>query len=125
MINIPISLGELLDKISILEIKKIKISNKDKLQHIEYELNILKDILSENGNFDNILYQQLVEINSRLWDIEDNIRICEKNKQFNENFINLARSVYFENDKRAEIKLQINKLYNSNIVEVKSYENYK
>jgi len=125
MINIPISLGELLDKISILEIKKIKISNKDKLQHIEYELNILKDILSENGNFDNILYQQLVEINSRLWDIEDNIRICEKNKQFNETFINLARSVYFENDKRAEIKLQINKLYNSNIVEVKSYENYK
>jgi hypothetical protein len=121
---IPVSIGELYDKLSILDIKKKKISNIEKLNHVNNEFNALKIILSTDI-FNNQLYEELIKVNLELWEIEDKIRICEKNKQFDEIFINLARSVYFKNDLRAEIKLKINKLYDSKIVEVKSYENYK
>ena len=119
-----ISPGELLDKISILEIKLEKIQAKNSLIEITKEHNILKKIrnssIKMSTKVEN-LYKSLKEINLNLWNIEDKIRICEKNKDFGQNFIKLARSVYFNNDKRAKIKSDINKLLGSNIQEVKSY----
>ena len=126
-VNIPVSLGELLDKISILEIKSIKISNKSKLANIKKELSGLKKVLENlNINFSEIknLYEELYKINLGLWEIEDSIRILEKNKNFEKDFIDLARSVYITNDKRFQVKNEINKLFNSNYVEEKSYEDY-
>ena len=126
-VNIPVSLGELLDKISILEIKSKKISNDSKLTNIKKELNGLKKVLEDlNFNFSetNNLYEELYKINLTLWEIEDSIRILEKDKNFGNDFINLARSVYITNDKRFQVKNEINKIFNSEYVEEKSYEDY-
>ncbi len=126
LINTPISLGELVDKISILMIKKKNISDSIKLQHVNKELEFLqktlKKYISEDEINDFIL--KLVNINSKLWNIEDDIRECERNKLFDQTFIDLARSVYFTNDERAKVKNDINKTFGSELVEVKSYEEY-
>ena len=126
-ILIEISVGELLDKISILEIKLEKIKDPNKLKFISAELSILKDQLTKNVKFsDQIknLYQSLKKINSKLWIIEDEKRQCEKNKDFKESFIKLSRDVHFLNDERAKIKLEINDITGSNIKEIKEYTNY-
>jgi len=126
IINMPISLGELVDKISILLIKEKNIKDEKKLILIVNELRLLKEILNKAVH-DNIIEKylnQLVEINTTLWKIEDNIRDCEKNKKFGQDFIDLARSVYINNDKRSEIKFEINIKFNSKIIEVKSYKKY-
>ena len=126
IINMPISLGELVDKISILLIKEKNIKDEKKLILIVNELRLLKEILNKAVH-DNIIEKylnQLVEINTKLWKIEDNIRDCEKNKKFGQDFIDLARSVYINNDKRSEIKFEINTKFNSKIIEVKSYKKY-
>ena len=122
-----ISAGELLDKISILEIKLEKIKNKNNLDEIKKEYNMLIKIQNSSIEFtDKIknLFKAIKEANINLWEIEDKIRICEKNKDFGENFIELARQVYFNNDKRAKIKSKINKILGSNIKEVKQYVSY-
>ena len=126
IINIPISLGELIDKISILVIKEKKIQDEKKNNLIREELTLLRKTLNEaaNNNSINNYLNQLIDVNSTLWKIEDEIRDCEKNKKFDQKFIELARSVYITNDKRAEIKLEINKKFGSKIVEVKSYKKY-
>ena len=120
-----ISAGELFDKITILEIKKAKISNKEKLNDIERELSSLnetvKKFIPDQSNISKYI-DDLKNINLRLWDIEDGKRAAEKNKDFGDKFIELARNVYKFNDKRAEIKLSINNSLGSNIKEVKSYE---
>ena len=120
-----ISAGELFDKITILEIKKEKISNKEKLVDVEKELNSLNDtvkkFIHEQGNISKHI-NDLKEINLKLWDIEDSKRAAEKEKKFDEKFIELARNVYKLNDERAKIKLAINTALGSNIKEVKSYE---
>jgi hypothetical protein len=120
-----ISAGELIDKITILEIKKAKISNKEKLNNIEKELSSLNQTLNEfipDQSKITSLIKELKEINLKLWYIEDGKRASEKNKDFGENFIKLARNVYKFNDDRARIKLDINNNLGSNIKEVKSYE---
>ena len=120
-----ISAGELIDKITILEIKKIKISNKEKLNNIEKELSSLNETMKKsitNQNLIKDLIVKLKEINLKLWDIEDGKRAAEKENSFNEKFIELARNVYKFNDERAKIKLNINNTLGSNIKEVKSYE---
>ena len=122
-----ISVGELLDKISILEIKQNNLKDEEKLKIVTKELSSLKETLNKDVEFtDEIqsLYNDLKNINSKLWDIEDGKRDCERRKEFGEEFIQLARSVYIENDNRAKIKNNINKLSGSNISEVKSYEKY-
>ena len=126
-IVIEISVGELLDKISILEIKKEKIKDLAKLKFINHEYAILKGQLEQNVKSDeklNNLFQSLKEINGKLWVIEDDKRMCEKNSDFTENFIKLSRDVHFLNDKRAKIKLEINNHSGSNIKEIKEYTNY-
>ena len=126
IINIPISLGELIDKISILVIKEKKIKDERKNNLIRAELTLLRKTLNEaaNNNSINNYLNQLIDVNSTLWKIEDEIRDCEKNKKFDQKFIELARSVYITNDRRAEIKLEINDRFSSKIVEVKSYTKY-
>ena len=126
-IIIEVSIGELLDKISILEIKLQKIKNPEKLRFIKDEYSILKDQLEkkiETSGELNELYKSLKEINSKLWVIEDEKRLCEKEKEFDEKFIKLSREVHFLNDNRAKIKLEINNLTNSKIKEIKEYTNY-
>ena len=126
-ILVEVSVGELLDKISILEIKKQKIKNPDKLRFINDEHLILKDQLDQNVKSDdklNSLYQTLKEINAKLWVIEDDKRLCEKNSSFTENFIKLSRDVHFLNDNRAKIKLEINNHTKSKIKEIKEYTKY-
>jgi hypothetical protein len=126
-ILIEVSVGELLDKISILEIKKDKIKNPEKLEYILNELSILKDELKNNIKSDvklDELYQSLKIINARLWVIEDDKRKCEKEKDFTENFIKLSRDVHILNDDRAKIKLKINEHTGSKIKEIKEYTNY-
>ena len=126
-ILIEVSVGELLDKISILEIKKEKIKNSEKIKFISEEYEILKDQLSKNINFDenlNKLFKSLKEINKKLWVIEDEKRDCEKNKDFSEKFIKLSRDVHFLNDDRASIKLEINNYTGSKIKEIKEYTSY-
>ena len=122
-----ISAGELLDKISILEIKLEKIKDKENLQEINKEYKSLnvskKSHLKVTPDIQNLI-SQLKDVNMKLWSIEDEKRICEKNKDFSEKFIELARNVYINNDKRAKIKSEINKLLGSNIKEVKKYANY-
>ena len=123
-IYVPISLGELIDKITILEIKKVHMTGKQ-LENIDKELKLLKYILQEkNLNVDIYLINNLKEVNNSLWKIEDNIRLKESHQEFEKEFIQLARSVYKENDRRASIKKEINQKYNSDIVEEKSYNNY-
>ena len=120
-----ISAGELIDKITILEIKKEKISNKEKLVEVNKELISLNETLKKSINDESKILSfknDLKNINLKLWDIEDGKRLAEKNNQFDEKFIELARSVYKFNDERAKIKLAINNALGSNIKEVKSYE---
>ena len=126
LINTPISLGELVDKISILMIKKKNISDSIKLQHVNKELEFLQKTLKKYISEDKIneFLIKLVNINSKLWDIEDDIRECERKKLFDQTFIDLARSVYFTNDERAKVKNDINITFGSELVEVKSYEEY-
>ena len=126
-ILVEVSIGELLDKISILEIKKEKIKDPEKLKFIKDEYNVLKDQLNKNVKSNeklNQLFQSLKEINAKLWVIEDDKRLCEKNSNFNEKFIKLSRDVHFLNDDRAKIKLEINKITSSKIKEIKEYTNY-
>ena len=122
-----ISAGELLDKISILEIKLKKIQDKESHEEINKEYRILKEAQNLNIKItENVKYllNELKKINQNLWDIEDKLRICEKNKDFGKEFIALARDVYFNNDKRSKIKSDINKTLGSNIVEIKQYVSY-
>ena len=124
IINAPISIGELIDKITILEIKKNKLQN-SKLENVLKELSFLRKLMERHQiEITDDLFIQLKEINLTLWNIEDQIRIKEKNKEFDNTFIELARSVYFKNDKRAEIKKSINRLSNSEITEEKFYTEY-
>jgi len=127
LIKIPVSIGELADKITILEIKKNKIADKKKLKKITNELIFLNDILKNEVKLDKLMKKEissLKKINLKLWDIEDGKRNCEKNKNFGPMFIKLARNVYILNDKRAKIKFKINSLSGSDIIEVKSYDKY-
>ena len=122
-----ISAGELLDKISILEIKIHKITDKNNLEEIRKEYKILKkthDLYIESTSKIESLFNSIKKVNLILWDIEDKIRVCEKNNDFGKNFVELARGVYFNNDKRAKIKSEINKILGSNIKEIKQYVNY-
>ena len=126
-IIVEVSVGELLDKISILEIKKEKIKDEKNLKFINDEYKILKDELDQNIKSDENLeklFQSLKEINSKLWVIEDEKRLCEKNSDFGEKFIKLSRDVHFLNDDRAKIKLEINNHTGSKIKEIKEYTNY-
>ena len=126
-ILVEVSIGELLDKISILEIKKEKIKDSEKLKYVNDEHSILKGQLEQNVKSDdklNNLFQSLKEINAKLWVIEDDKRMCEKNSDFTEVFIKLSRDVHFLNDDRAKIKLEINNLTGSKIKEIKEYTSY-
>ena len=126
-IIVEVSIGELLDKISILEIKQEKIKDPEKLKFISKEHSILKDQLDNNVKSDeklNKLFKSLKEINSKLWIIEDEKRLCEKEKNFNDKFIKLSRDVHFLNDDRAKIKLDINNHTGSAIKEIKEYTSY-
>tara|TARA_Y100000992_G_scaffold132088_1_gene87180 strand:+ start:140 stop:532 length:393 start_codon:yes stop_codon:yes gene_type:complete len=126
-ILVEISIGELLDKISILEIKKDKIKDAEKLKFINDEYVLLKEQFDKNVKSDtqlDILFKTLKEINTRLWFIEDDKRLCEKNSDFGEKFIKLSRDVHFLNDNRAKVKLEINNYTGSKIKEIKEYTNY-
>tara|TARA_Y100000746_G_scaffold222195_1_gene222385 strand:+ start:138 stop:527 length:390 start_codon:yes stop_codon:yes gene_type:complete len=126
-ILVEVSVGELLDKISILEIKSEKIKDPEKLNFINDEYKILKDQLQANIKLDIVienLYNSLKEINLKLWTIEDDKRLCEKNSNFGEKFIKLSRDVHFLNDERAKIKLEINNITGSKIKEIKEYTSY-
>jgi hypothetical protein len=120
-ISIPVGLGELYDKISVLEIKSEKITDKVKLAYVHEELSLLKETAAQYP-VDGALYAELKDVNARLWDIEDAIRVEESRQAFGEEFVRLARSVYVTNDRRAELKRQINMASGSDIVEVKSYK---
>jgi len=123
-----VSPGELLEKISILKKKILHVVDEKKKKKIKTEYNILEKIKNSSIEFtDEIknLYLSLKDVNKVLWDIEDKIRVCEKNKDFDKDFIELARNVYFNNDDRARIKLEINNILKSEIVEIKQYTNYK
>ena len=127
-ILVEVSVGELLDKISILEIKQGKIKDREKLKFINAEHSILQYQLDDNVKSDeklNNLFQTLKDINAKLWVIEDDKRLCEKNSDFTENFIKLSRDVHFLNDDRAKIKLEMNNLTGSKIKEIKEYTSYK
>jgi len=127
MIQIPVSVGELIDKLSILHIKKNKISNTEKLEFINKEFELLYNMSSYYLNSEDIskLYHQLVEVNSKLWEIEDELRVIELTKDFNSTFIELARQVYHTNDERFSLKNKINELTNSEVREQKDYVNYR
>ena len=126
-ILVEVSVGELLDKISILEIKQEKIKDPEKLKFINAEHSILKDQLDNNVKSDerlNTLFKSLKDINAKLWVIEDDKRLCEKNSDFTDDFIKLSRDVHFLNDDRAKIKLEMNNHTGSKIKEIKEYTNY-
>ena len=126
-IIVEVSVGELLDKISILEIKKEKIKDLEKLKFINDEYGVLRDQLNKNVKSDeklSELFNSLKEINSKLWVIEDNKRLCEKNSDFGEKFIKLSRDVHFLNDDRAKLKLEVNNHTGSKIKEIKEYTSY-
>jgi len=130
LIQAPISLGELIDKITILEIKAVNIDDAAKLKNVTHELNILNDkvssLLDAAGQAKlTPLKQALKDINQELWVIEDDIRDCELAKDFSDKFIQLARAVYFTNDKRAAVKKDINLAFGSELIEEKSYKNYQ
>lgn len=126
-IKIPVAVGELIDKISILSIKSEKLNEAEKLKNVTYELKILKEIkknhLPSNEKLDELALQLKV-VNSQLWEIEDEIREFERSKDFGEKFIELARAVYFTNDKRAMLKKKIDVLLGSDVTEEKSYSSY-
>jgi hypothetical protein len=123
----PVSIGELIDKISILEVKKTKITDELKLNHVEKEHKLLYNLAMTfiKKKEINELFENLINVNGELWDIEDRIRVLETEKRFEGEFIDLARKVYFTNDKRFELKNKINELTSSEIVEVKEYVKYK
>lgn len=126
-VTIPVSWGELFDKLTILEIKQTRIKDRQKLVNITRELEALREISSTAGRPEKALQALVVELrrlNESLWIIEDDIRKCERDQDFSEPFIDLARSVYKTNDKRAEVKRQINRLLDSELIEEKSYESY-
>ena len=129
LIQTPVSLGEVIDKITILEIKQDNISDADKLKNITTELVQLQQVIEQSLNEQQLTQlqqpkQRLKEINQSLWNIEDDIRDCERQQDFGEQFIELARSVYFTNDKRAAVKKEINLAFGSELVEEKSYQAY-
>ena len=127
IVKVPTSIGDLIDRLSILEIKKERITDLDKVKYINIELDALKLIIKEeNIDIKRIknLYEEISNINLKLWKIEDDIRECERNKDFGNKFIQLARSIYKNNDLRANVKKQINKEFGSKIMEVKSYKEY-
>jgi hypothetical protein len=126
MISIPVSVGEMIDKLSILQVKKTKIKDDNKLEFINKEFELLYNFSLEylNDNEIESIYHQLVDVNSSLWDIEDKLRILESEKKFNEDFIKLARNVYFTNDERFRLKNEINLISNSEIREIKDYVKY-
>ena len=126
IISTPVSLWELVDKISILHIKNLNIKDSEKLKLVKEELLLLNKTSDDHVNRNDIQLHldSLIAINSKLWVIEDDIRDCERNKIFDQKFIDLARSVYFTNDKRSAVKLEINNKFGSKIIEVKSYEQY-
>ena len=126
-ILVEVSVGELLDKISILEIKKEKIKDSEKLKFIDSEYNVLREQLDKNVKSDKKLeefFNNLKKINLKLWSIEDYKRMCEKNSDFGEKFIDLSREIHFLNDNRSKVKLEINKYTGSQIREIKQYTNY-
>ena len=124
--KIEVSIGELVDKVSILSIKLKKIKNTEKLKNIQKEYEILLHSMKDSGiDTDSDEFEQLKRINLKLWDIEDRIRLKEAAKQFDDEFIDLAPSVYFTNDDRAAIKKEINLMHNSELVEEKEYKDYK
>jgi hypothetical protein len=127
MVNIPVSVGELIDKLSILQVKKGKVENPDKLKFIEKESDILLSMSVEYLNNVDILstYKDLIDVNYKLWDIEDELRVIENTKVFDDKFIELARAVYYTNDERFRLKDIINNLTNSEIKEQKDYKEYK
>jgi hypothetical protein len=126
MISIPVSVGEMIDKLSILQVKKIKVTNGEKLEFINKEFDLLYNFSSEF--FKNLeiefIYEKLILVNTNLWDIEDQLRVLEKRKKFDSEFIELARKVYFTNDERFRLKNEINLLTSSEIREVKDYVKY-
>ena len=122
-VQIPVSIGELFDKISILEIKKEKIKNHQKAKNIEHELDCLRTI-SRKNKVDKISYLSLKKINSKIWEMENEIRKKEYKRNFDQDFIELARNIYILNDLRAKTKREMNLSYNSEIIEEKSYSNY-
>jgi hypothetical protein len=126
MVSVLVSVGEMIDKLSILQVKKTKISNVEKLEFVNKEFELLHDLSSVYLNKVEIesLYQQLIKINSSLWDIEDKLRISEKDNKFESEFISLARQVYFTNDERFRLKNEINLMTSSEIREVKDYVKY-
>ena len=126
MVTVPVSIGEMIDKLSILQVKKTKISDELKLEFVNKEFQILYDLSSiylKNIEIES-LYHQLIEINSSLWDVEDRLRIIETEKKFEGEFISLARKVYFTNDERFRLKNEINLITSSEIREVKDYVKY-
>jgi len=126
-ILVEVSVGELLDKLSILEIKKIRIKDPSKLNFINEEYDILKNQFEKNVKIDdklNSLFKVLKDINNKLWDIENEKRLCEKNSDFGEVFIKTSRDIHFLNDKRGNIKLEINNYTGSSIKEIKEYTSY-
>jgi hypothetical protein len=127
MIYTPVSVGELIDKLSILQVKKTKITNEEKLEYIKKEFELLYNLSSVYLDIKELetLYNILVKTNSKLWDIEDKLRVLESEKKFDEDFIELARNVYFTNDERFSLKNQINKITDSEIREMKEYIKYQ
>ena len=126
-IKANISIGELVDKITILEIKSLKIENKDKLKNVKYELEILNKIFNKLDITEDVLKakKELYKINLEMWEIEDKIRLCEKEKKFDEDFIQLARNVYKTNDNRSRIKKRLNLLLSSDLIEEKEYISFE
>jgi hypothetical protein len=127
MIYTPVSVGELIDKLSILQVKKTKITNEEKLDYVNKEFELLYNlslVYLDNKELET-LYHILVKTNSKLWDIEDKLRVLESEKKFDDDFIELSRNVYFTNDERFNLKNQINKITDSEIREIKEYIKYK
>ena len=126
MVSIPVSVGEMIDKLSILQVKKIKVSNEEKLEFINKEFELLYNFSSEylNNLEIELIYNKLILVNTNLWDIEDKLRVIEKEKRFEGEFISLARKVYFTNDERFRLKNEINLLTSSEIREIKDYVKY-
>ena len=127
MIYVPVSVGELIDKLSILHVKKIKISNEEKLTLVNKEFELLYNLSSVHLDSTEIesLYHQLCDINEKLWDVEDKLRVLETEKKFEGEFIDMARKVYFTNDERFRLKNEINQITDSEIREVKEYVKYQ
>lgn len=125
IVNTPVSVGELVDKITILEIKKEFFTQEDKIKNVSTELNHLREVLKDIKEDIFEEFYSLYAVNRKLWKIEDDIRIKEKNKEFDYDFIQLARSVYYTNDERAELKREINLKVGSDLIEEKQYDDYK